>query len=178
MPPSRARKRERAPLVARLGMNTEQISSICYPGSVFKRILMFQSLTQFIMYVIYTCIAYLCVNYILSVAGHHVAGTVLVGAFVGGIPAVLASKRALFEYSGPRAEQALEIVKNSVIRNGYKYKNSQMTNEIHFVSKLPWPLRWNENNVTILMHKASFEVTGPVIVMRGAHKRLINALNS
>ena len=157
-------------------MNAEQISSIRSPDSVFKRVVIFQSFTQFAMYVIYSCIAYLCIYYILSVAGRHVAGIVLVAAFVGGIPAVLASTRALFEYSGPRAERALEVVKNSVIRNGYKYKNDQMADEIHFVSRLPWPLRWNENNVTIVMHKNSFEVTGPVVVMRSVHKRLKNAL--
>lgn len=159
-------------------MKTEILTKISYPGSFIRRVIVFQSFMQFVHYVAFAGIAFLGINYIFTIAGRHLTHAVLIAAFVGGFPAVLASMRAEFEYSGLRFAQAFELAKNAVLWSGYRCTSEErQTKSIKFTSKLPWPLKWRESNVVVETHGNSIKVSGPAIVARSVRRRLKNELS-
>lgn len=158
-------------------MESENISPVSYPGSFIERLVVFQSFRQFVSYVMFSCVAFLGIFYIFSIAGRHVGYPVLIGALVGGFPAVLASMRAEFQYYGPRFSKAFEIAKNATLWSGYRIAWDEEQHRIKLISKLPWPLRWRESNVIIEVNGSRVTISGPAIVAHSVRRRLKNELS-
>ena len=97
--------------------------------------------------------------------------SIIVGIVAGSLPSILLVRQTQFQVHGPGRAQAWSAIEDRLRMRGYVLADTR-DGVRHYRPRLPRWLRWNEQDVRLMMDEDSVRVTGPWGMLRSLHWRL------
>ncbi|WP_147328099.1 MULTISPECIES: hypothetical protein [unclassified Duganella] len=150
-----------------------KISKIELLGSLFLKIFAIQSMRQLGSYIAATLIGFLIFQAGLIFFGEPVAEPItLLLAFAGSSVVLRMTLPARFYIAAGSPERCAamkEFLAKKIKKQGYNIM-SRSDGETIFQSKLPAPLKWEENEILMTESDMTLMLKGPVFIIRMLHR--------
>jgi hypothetical protein len=159
-------------------MNDKRVSPMVSEGSVFERVLLFQSFRQFLSYTI-TLIIIVSILFILSrvFSDGKVSLDIVISAVIGTLPILYMVLPCSFVLSTPPNDTLIETIDARLYKMGYVLKEHKVDRCFVYRSKLPRILSWDENNVIIHAFPSKVEVSGSRIAIKSIRRWLLRQVD-
>lgn len=147
------------------------IESLRYVYPVWRRILLFQSLSQAASYLLTVGLVLICFVILARLIGWgYLPWASYVGAFLGALVSVWLVQPCTFIVQGSHFLVVMRLLEERISRYGYRLDTRMSNNQVLcYRHKLPRWLTWKENDVRITRMPNAIEVYGPQYVLKRLH---------